>query len=99
MSSRHRLLIHTQKLHRKKKMMIIAIRLRTILHLLKTKHLWDQIQTQIKIHNTIHCKSQKPCQPEIFTRQTKNPSVKLQQQFSEVLSLENTEAENDGLRV
>ena len=47
------LLIQTQTLYQKMKMMMRTIKLGKILKILKVKHLWNHIQTQLKIQNKI----------------------------------------------
>ena len=57
-SQTDQLLIHTQKTYLKMKMMIIRTARRTKLNVFKVKDLWNQIQTQLILHNKIFCKFQ-----------------------------------------
>ena len=55
MSSRRRTVDSHPKLYLKMRMMKISTKMGKVLNLLKVKHVWNQIQAQLKMHKKIHC--------------------------------------------
>ena len=95
-----KLLIHTPKLNLGINLMIWATRLRIILNLLKIKHLLNQKQSQLELHNTIHPITQILLSPRRLRHKHKiYPSVHLLLQFCESFTLEQTPSDIDCLRL
>ena len=68
------------------------------LNIILSKHLWNKIRIQLKIHNKNHCNA--ICShSEIFTEQVQTPSSGLQQNLSEDFSVEQTQAQIERLKL
>ena len=79
-------------------MMMIATKLRLIVNFFRIKYLLNQLPIQLKTHKEFHWKILRSSYSEIFTEIDQNPSVEVQQHFSEIFSLEQIQAENERLR-
>ena len=80
-------------LHLKLKATITTTKLKILQLLFKIEQMWNQIHLPLK---EIHCK--KSSCSENFTERVQNPSVKLQQQISDVSSIEEFRAANERWR-
>ena len=91
-----KLIIETQILHLKTRLLKLTTKLKIILDTLNIKHLWNQIQIPLKIHNIVHWKSMIL---KIFTKQAKSLSFEKQREPSEVFAFEKTQVENERLKL
>ena len=73
--------------------------LRIILNIPQLKHLSNQLKTQLKKTQECPLQITDSSYSDILTEQRQHPSLVVQQLFSEVFSSEQTQAENERLRI